>query len=135
MKQIYLMQDAPSAMDFSVKADIRTVFSVLTEKKGIALLEDEDTAQAIEAVSNVAVWEWVVLQCGAVWCSVVQCGAVCCSVLRILHRLLRLSAMRRYGNESCCSMLQRVAACCSVLQCVEDTAQAIEAVSNVAVWE
>jgi len=53
-KLIYLMQDAPSAMDFSVKADIRTVFSVLTEKKGIALLEDEDTAQAIEAVSNVA---------------------------------------------------------------------------------
>jgi len=23
-----------------------------------------------------------VLQCGAVWCSVVQCGAVCCSVLQ-----------------------------------------------------
>ena len=35
-----------------------------------------------------------VLQCGAVWCSVVRCVAVCCSVL------------------------QCVAVCCSVLQCV-----------------
>jgi len=53
-KLIYLMQDAPSAMDFSVKSDIRTVHSVLDEKDGLALLEDEDTPQAIEAVSNAA---------------------------------------------------------------------------------
>ena len=38
----------------------------------------------------------VLLQCGAVCCSVLQCVAVCCSVL------------------------QFVAVCCSVLQCVED---------------
>jgi len=40
-----------------------------------------------------------VLQCGAVWCSVLQfgqCVAVCCSVS---------------------SMLQCIAACCSVLHC------------------
>jgi len=49
-------------------------------------------------VAAIAMRHWVgklMLQCGAVWCSVVQCSAVCCSVL------------------------QCVATCCSVLQCVE----------------
>ena len=43
------------------------------------------------------------LQCVAVWCSVLQRVAVWCSVLQ------RVAA--------CCSVVQRVAVCCSVLQC------------------
>jgi hypothetical protein len=42
-KLIYLMQDAPCAMDFSVRAEIRTVSRVLQEKEGLAMLDDEDT--------------------------------------------------------------------------------------------
>ena len=45
-----------------------------------------------------------VVQCGAVWCSVLQCVAVCCSVLQC--------------GAVWCSVLQCVAVCCSVLQCV-----------------
>jgi len=45
-----------------------------------------------------------VLQCGAVWCSVVQCGAVWCSVLQC--------------GAVWCSVLQCGAVWCSVLQCV-----------------
>ena len=55
-KIIYLLQDSASALSFSLKADIRTVYSVLEEKKGLALLEDEDTAAAIDAVSNAAAY-------------------------------------------------------------------------------
>ena len=43
------------------------------------------------------------LQCVAVWCSVLQCVAVCCSVLQCV--------------AVCCSVSQCVALCCSVLQC------------------
>lgn len=46
------MQDAPSAMDFSVKADIRTVHTFLGERGGLGVLEDPDAGQAIEVVSN-----------------------------------------------------------------------------------
>jgi len=42
-KLIYLMQDAPCAMDFSVRAEIRTVSRVLQEKEGLGMLDDEDT--------------------------------------------------------------------------------------------
>ena len=45
------------------------------------------------------------LQCVAVWCSVVQCGTVCCSMLQYV--------------AVCYSVLQCVVVCCSVLQCVE----------------
>ena len=41
------------------------------------------------------------LQCGAVWCSVVQYAAVCCTVLQYV--------------EVCCNVLQYAALCCSVL--------------------
>ena len=37
---------------FSLKADIRTVYSVLEDKEGLGLLEDSDTAAAIDAVTN-----------------------------------------------------------------------------------
>ena len=55
-KLIYLLQDSPSAIDFSLKADIRTVYSVLEEKEGLGLLEDADTAAAIDAVTNAAAY-------------------------------------------------------------------------------
>jgi hypothetical protein len=55
-KLIYLLQDSASALSFSLKADIRTVYSVLEGKDGLALLEDEDTATAIDAVSNAAAY-------------------------------------------------------------------------------
>ena len=51
-KLIYLLQDSPSAMDFSLKGDIKTVHSVLEEKGGLEMLEDEDAVVAIDAVSN-----------------------------------------------------------------------------------
>jgi len=54
------------------------------------------------------------LQCVAVWCSVVQCVAVCCSVLQcvaVCCSVLQCVAV-------CCGVLQCVAVCCSVLQCV-----------------
>jgi len=46
----------------------------------------------------------LVVQCGAVCCSVVKCFAVCCSV-------------SQYSAVSC-SVLQYVAVCCSESQCV-----------------
>jgi len=78
-----------------------------------------------------------VVQCGAVWCSVVQCyrqdqesqSSMSCIVLR------RVAAWCSVSNEACCSVvqcfqrghesessiwynvLQCVAVCCSVLQC------------------
>jgi len=60
-----------------------------------------------------AVWCSVV-QCGAVWCSVVQCGAAWCSVVQcgaVWCSVLQCGAV-------CCSVLQCVAVCCSVVQCV-----------------
>jgi len=67
---------------------------------------------------------WHVVQCGAVWCSVVKGGAVCgvgwcsavqcgegwCSVLRCVAVRCRIAL--------CCSVLQCVAVYCSVAQCV-----------------
>jgi len=49
-----------------------------------------------------------VLQCVAVWCSVLKCVAVCCSVL------------------------QCVAVCCSVLQCVEHIVSCISTLQHTA---
>ena len=63
-----------------------------------------------------------VLQCVAVWCSVVQCG----DLGRWMSTLLLLATMVNAHVLQCdavCSrvvrarVLQRVAACCSVLQC------------------
>ena len=90
-------------------------------------------------------WEFVpiavVLQCVAVWCSVVQCGAVCCSVLLsmglgtyiyvyiavngltfenvclLLWGLTFGLGIYIYYIYVCCSVLQCAAVCCSVLQC------------------
>jgi len=48
-----------------------------------------------------------VLQCAAVYYSVLQRVAACCSMLQYVQYV-----------AVCCSMLQCVAVCCSVLQCV-----------------
>lgn len=55
-KLIYMLQDAPAAIDFSLQADIRTVYSVLEDKGGLDLLEDPDTPVAIDAVSNLSAY-------------------------------------------------------------------------------
>ena len=55
-----------------------------------------------------------VLQCIAVYCSVLQCIAVCCFVLQCIAvycSVLQCIAV-------CCSVLQYIAVCCSVVQCV-----------------
>jgi len=54
-----------------------------------------------------------VLQCAAVYCSVLQCIAVCCSVLQCVA--VWCSVLQCV--VACCSVLQCVAVCCSVLQC------------------
>jgi len=62
-----------------------------------------------------------VLQCGAVWCSVVG-GAACCGDLSriagLLTRVYKCCSVRAvlYCGAVYCSVLQRVAVCCSVLQ-------------------
>jgi len=80
-----------------------------------------------------------VLQCGAVWCSVVQCGAgcyiictsphsspqndpsSCCAQIRArdCHACARRCqcAVFIYMHTCSCSVLQCVAVCCSVIQC------------------
>jgi len=47
-----------------------------------------------------------VVQCGAVWCSVVQ------------RVIVRLSDLTNHSPRGICNVLQYVAVCCSVLQCV-----------------
>jgi len=70
-----------------------------------------------------------VLQCGAVWCSVLQCVAVCNVVSDPEVHHVRGSAtfcsthVLRYTYvlqcvAVCGCVLQCVAVCCSVLQCV-----------------
>jgi len=68
-----------------------------------------------------------VLQCVAVYCSVLQyvlrCAAVCCIMLQCAaacRSVLRCAAVCRSGQcvAACCSMLQCVTVCCIVLQCV-----------------
>jgi len=65
-----------------------------------------------------------VLQCVAVWCSVVQCGAVWCTgVVQCAATILKSCWSERRGRSSfwcvavCCSVLQCVAMRCSVVQC------------------
>ena len=77
------------------------------------------------------------LQCGAVWCSVLQCVALCCSVLQCdgvgSHSHHGAGVVQGKGSvlqcvavgcgglrcvAVCCSVLQCVAVCCSVLQCI-----------------
>ena len=48
---------------------------------------------------------YIVVHCGAVWCSALECVSVRCSVL---YSRLQCAAVH-------CSLLQRVTACCSVL--------------------
>ena len=50
------------------------------------------------------------LQCVAVYCSVLQCAAYSCVNVKYNDRAARCAAV-------CCSMLQCVTVCCSVLQC------------------
>jgi len=63
-----------------------------------------------------------VLQCVAVCAvvcySVLQCGAVCCNIVRFY-----VDFQHCYCEcvAECCSALQCVAVCCSVLQCVAVT--------------
>jgi len=71
----------------------------------------------------------LLVQCGAVWCSVVQCGAVWCSVVQcgaMWYSMVQYVAVlqaagkgeaRVYGVATI-SSLMHVAVCCSVLQCV-----------------
>ena len=69
-----------------------------------------------------------VLQCVVVYCSVLQCVAVCCSVLQCVLLKGEVCLQREAAPEmrmnaciaanSCCSVLQRVAAyCLSVAVC------------------
>ena len=54
------------------------------------------------------------LQCGAVWCSVVHCVAVCGSVVQC--GAVRCSVLQ--CGAVWCSVVQCVALCCTVLHCV-----------------
>ena len=90
----------------------------------------------------------VMMQCGAVWCSVVQCGAklcsvlqcvaVCCSVLQGRLRCMISPSSSRIckGRVAachcvavCCSVLQCVAVCCSVLQSVAACCRVLQCVA------
>ncbi|EKX41270.1 hypothetical protein GUITHDRAFT_96082 [Guillardia theta CCMP2712] len=51
-KLIYLMQDAPSAIDLDVAADIHTVYNFLEARDALEVLADEDIGTAIMAVSS-----------------------------------------------------------------------------------
>jgi len=55
-----------------------------------------------------------VLQCVAVYCSVLQHVAVCCSMLQCVADTGQMHDI----EAVCCSVLQCVAMCCSVLRCV-----------------
>ena len=56
------------------------------------------------------------LQCVALWCSVLQCVALCYSVLQCVAVYVFLARLPSSGGIH--SELQGVAVCCSVLQCV-----------------
>ena len=61
------------------------------------------------------------VQCGAMWCSVLHCGAVCCvyELLAVLaHADQGKCKTERSMSMMGCSGLHCVAVCCSVLQCV-----------------
>ena len=51
-KLMYILQDAPSAIDLSLKTEIKSVHSFLEARGGLALLDDPETVIAIQAVSN-----------------------------------------------------------------------------------
>ena len=55
---------------------------------------------------------WSVVQCGAVWCSVLQCVALV--VLDVFFRLVSTGVLQCMQ----CDVLHCIAVCCSVLQCV-----------------
>jgi len=67
------------------------------------------------------------LQCVAVFCSVMQCVAVNCSDLQFIavcYNIFGLNFIAECDSEfpgdrrGCCGILQCVAVCCSVLPCV-----------------
>ena len=64
------------------------------------------------------------VQCGAVWCSVVPCVAVRCSALQcVAVRCMALQCVAvccsaLHGGAVRCMALQCVAVCCRALQCV-----------------
>jgi len=66
------------------------------------------------SVVQCVVLSCTVLQCGAVCCSVVQCGAVCCGELQCVCVLFPRTLYLRWRRNP---VLQHVAACCSELQC------------------
>ena len=76
-----------------------------------------------------------VLQCVAVWCSVLQGVAASCRLC--LERSLTSSSSFRKSQGKvlcvavCCSLLQFVAVCCSALQRVADVLQCDAACCNV----
>jgi len=63
-----------------------------------------------------------VVQCVAVWCSVLQCGAVCCNVMssRLARRCLANVSYEVRSVLQCVAVCCNVclAVCCSVLQCL-----------------
>jgi len=78
-----------------------------------------------------------VLQCVAVWCSVVQCVAVCYSVVQcvavlevpcLVHCLAQLLSV--CVSRLSCSVVQCVAVCCSIVQCVAVCCSALQCVAE-----
>jgi len=97
-----------------------------------------------------------VLQCVAVYCSVLQYGAACCIVylralcstgifppmmsllnpwmrmydyIRLLHRVAVCCSVTSQCVAVCCGVLQCVAVCCSMLQCVAVCCSALQRVA------
>ena len=56
------------------------------------------------------------LQCVAVFCSVLQCVAYLCFAMYYSAAQLHFTTKRYDCDAACCSVLQRVAACYSMLQ-------------------
>ena len=50
-KLIYILQDSPQSIEFSVKKDLVTVHSFLSARGGLELLEDEDLGVATLSVA------------------------------------------------------------------------------------
>lgn len=50
-KLIYILQDSPATLDFSVHQPVKTVYSFLKAKDGLALLEDEHLGAATLSAS------------------------------------------------------------------------------------
>jgi len=59
-----------------------------------------------------------VLQCVAVWCSVVRYGAMCCGVLQYIFSHRYHAQVSRLLAAVFCSVMQCGAVWCSVLRCV-----------------